>query len=105
MRKGTRLLYFQSCVGWPVGDVQGRFGLQNMVDTGQEVTRFTFKKHVDLCELASMESGLGYDDFHSHGGMANDYHVTYHRGWLHTRRVYWFRHSAIEYVFTEGGTL
>jgi hypothetical protein len=35
--------------------------------------------------------------------MAGDYHVEYFRSTLHGCRVYGFRHSAIEYVFTRRG--
>ena len=33
--------------------------------------------------------------------MAADWAVSYHRSKLHGRRVYYFRHSAIEFVFTQ----
>jgi hypothetical protein len=31
--------------------------------------------------------------------MKRDFHVTYYAGRLHGKRVYFFKHSAIEYVF------
>ena len=85
--------YLSDCVGWPRGKVDH---LNEMIDDAMDVTRRTFLKHVDRDELAALEAYLGYTrDFH----MASDWHVSYHRSKLCGFTVYYFRQSAIEYVF------
>jgi hypothetical protein len=72
-----------------------------MIEAARGITRRTFLKHVDRAELRDMEKGLGYE----RGGlmMASDWAVSYHRSTLHGKRCYYFRHSAIEHVFTNNG--
>lgn len=72
-----------------------------MIDDSTEVTRATFLRHVCRDQVTSIERLLGYTP----GGMlmSQDSHVTYHKSKLHGKRVYYFRHSAIEYVFTREG--
>ena len=91
--------YYCCCVNWPRADVHA--GLIPMVDSAVDITRKTFRQHVDSADLAELERSLGYESHPTRGlTMAGDYHVSYHRSKLHGRRVYYFRHSAIEYVFT-----
>jgi hypothetical protein len=72
----------------------------DMVDGAIDITRRTFLQHVDRDDLAAMESALGYADHPSRGlTMAADWHVSYHRSKYRGRRCYYFRHSAIEYIF------
>ena len=86
--------FYNNCVNWPRQDVPA---LLDMVDSSIDITRATFLKHVDRDELQKLESALGYDHYLS---MAQDWHVSYHRSRLHGRRVYYFKWSGIEYVFT-----
>jgi hypothetical protein len=87
------------CVDWPHPNVAP---LLDMVDRATDITRRTFLKHVNRDEVRAIERLLGYADHPGRGlTMAGDHHVTYHRSVLRGRRVYYFRHSAIEYIFTE----
>jgi len=71
-----------------------------MIDDAIEITRKTFLKHVDRNSLKDTEISLGYEQHPRQGlTMAGDYYVSYHRSLLHNKRVYYFEHSAIEYVF------
>lgn len=90
--------YFNNCVNWNRDDVHKEGGLCDMVDSGRDITRRTFIKNVGLPEVREFEKSMGYP----FGGltMAADYAVAYYRGKLHGERVYWVKHSAIEYVFT-----
>lgn len=92
--------YYNNCVGWDSNDVDTDDGLCNMIDTSIDITRETFLKHVNKDSLMQVESDLGYDRHYKQGlTMAGDYHVSYHRSKLHGKRCYFFKHSAIEYVF------
>ncbi len=74
--------------------------IEAMTDSAMDVSRRTFLRHVDQVELASVSAGLGYELHPSRGlTMGNDAHVTYHRSKYRGRRCYYFRWSAIEYIF------
>lgn len=92
--------FYNSCVSWPQNDVQEKGGLTDLVDKATEVTLETFLKYVERDELAEIEEQLGYCRNAKHGlTMANDWHVTYQKSKHHGECVYFFTHSAIEYVF------
>ena len=94
--------YYTNCVNWPRADVHKAGGLCDMIASATPITRRTFLRNVDRASLADVERALGYAP-HDPGAvlrMANDHHVSYHRSRLHGRRCYFFKHSAIEYVFT-----
>lgn len=92
--------FFHSCVGWPRRTVDCEGGLTDMVDAATDISRRTFLKHADRDNLLFLEWSLGYTAHHTHGlTMAGDWSVTYHRSKLLGERVYFFCHSAIEYVF------
>lgn len=94
------LQFYNNCVNWHDDDVDADGGLCDMIDNATDITRETFLKHVDLAALAKLEGELSYARQPSQGlTMAKDWHVTYHRSKLHGQTVYYFRHSAIEYVF------
>lgn len=98
----SKLTYLNCCVSWPAHDLEAAGGLSDMIDWGMEITRRTFLKHVCKGDLGDLEEGLGYQAHPSMGmTMANDYHVTYWRSMLHGQRVYYFVHSAVEYVFAD----
>lgn len=92
--------FYRTCVDWCAGDVHVPGGLIEMIVSEKRITRASFLRNVDRDSLRRIESSLGYRS-HPHDGltMAGDRHVTYHRSKLHGKRVYYFRHSAIEYVF------
>lgn len=92
--------FYASCVGWDPRDVHADGGLIDMIDSAIEITRRTFLKHVDRESLREVEASLGCAAHPSQGlTMAGDFHVSYHRSKLHGKRVYFFKHSAIEHVF------
>lgn len=100
----TGLRFYRCCVDWPENDVDEDGGLCDMIQSGTDITRSTFLKHVNRDDLRDREDDLGYEQHAANGlTMAGDWHVSYHRGVLHGKRVYFFKHSAIEYVFTQGG--
>lgn len=91
--------FYSDCVSWPSNDVDE--GLIPLIDEGISITRATFLKHIETAELKEIEQQLGYDSHHSKGlTMAADWHVSYHRSKLHGQRVYYFKWSGIEHVFT-----
>ncbi len=93
--------FFNNCVNWDLRDVHRSGGLCDMIDAATVISRKTFLKHVDRESIQEIEKSLGYTLNARQGlTMAGDYHVSFHRSKLHGRRVYYFRHSAIEYVFT-----
>ena len=97
------LKFYTNCVNWPRDDVHEPGGLCDMIDEALDISRKTFCRHVDRDERETVEQCLGYD-LNGRTGcltMARDYHVSYHRSKLHGERVYFFKHSAIEYVFRE----
>lgn len=96
-----RLRFYSSCVGWPGEDVHAAGGLCDMAASAVDVTRRTFLRCVDREDRIQLEHELGYASHGSRGlTMRRDWHVSYHRACLHGQAVYFFRHSAIEYVFT-----
>ena len=96
--------FYGDCVRWQKDDVFKAGGLSEMVDDAITISRDAFLYHVDRSDLFNLEKALGYEYHPSRGlTMAGDYHVSYHRSKLHGKRVYYFRHSAIEYVFTQNG--
>jgi len=94
--------FFNNCVNWPREDVHAKGGLCDMIDAAQPVARRTFLKHTDKDSRAEIERSLGYapHDPSAVLTMKRDFHVSYHRSKLHGKRVYFFKHSAIEYVFS-----
>ena len=93
--------FYRDCVSWPER-AEKPGGLSDMIDDAIDISRKTFLQHVDKLDLNYLEvASMGYAEHHKQGlTMAGDWHVTYHRSKLHGKRVYYFRHSAIEYVFT-----
>ena len=100
-----RLRYYSNCVNWPRDDVHEPGGLCTMIDEAKDITRSTFLLHVDPTDRRDLEAQLGYSLTRDGGlTMKRDYHVSYHRSRLHKRTVYFFKHSAIEYVFHDPTT-
>lgn len=94
-----KFTYYGRCVSWPLSQVPA---LIEMVDDARQITRETFRRHVDRADRERLEQRLGYE-LHPALGLtcAGDYCVSYHSSKLHGRRVYFVTHSAIEYVFTK----
>jgi len=94
--------YWKSCV-----DFCGRTGieaLQEMISDSIEITRRTFMKHVNTDTVASMAQSMGYEADGRKGlSLAADWHVCYFRSKFKGKRVYYMRHSSIEYIFTLQG--
>jgi len=97
----ARLPFFRRCVDWPRDDVHGSGGLCDIVAQERDITRRTFLWHVERQDREDVERELGYapHDPSACLTMARDWHVSYHRSRWHGAAVYFFRHSAIEYVF------
>lgn len=92
--------YLNNCVNWPENDVDTKGGLSDLIGERISISRTTFLKHVNRDDLSELESLLGYASHPKQGlTMPSDWHVEYFRSKLHGKRVYGFRHSAIEYVF------
>ena len=73
-----------------------------MIDQSRQITRATFLKHVNRQDIYSIETDLGYVRCKRQGlVMTDDWAVSYHKSKLHGRTVYYFMHSAIEYVFAQ----
>lgn len=88
-----RLPYFSRCVDWPRERLDT---LNTLINDAVMITRRTFLQHVDREALQRLEEECGYDSHWKRGlTMAGDFHVSYHR----YRDIYYFRWSAIEYVF------
>ena len=97
--KATFLTNCVCCPGPAPGEAIGA-----MVDQATEIRRRTFRQHVDLDSLREVEESLGYERFPSRGmTMAGDWHVSYHKSVFRGVPCVYFRHSAIEYIFTEAG--
>lgn len=94
-------VFYNNCVNWPSNDVHREGGLTDMIDQAIDITRDTFLTHVDKDQMKEIENQLGYGPWLR---MKNDYHVSYHRSKLHGKTVYFFKHSAIEYVFVNPRT-
>lgn len=76
--------------------------ITDMVEQEKPVGRATFLKHVDRDELREIEAGLSYEQHPSRGlTMAGDWHVSYHKSHYDGKPCYYFRHSAIEWIFVE----
>jgi hypothetical protein len=100
----ARYHFLARCVEWPAADVNAEGGLCDMIAQAVSISRESFARHTDPAERRIIESNLGYS---IHGSpyrltMGKDPHVTYHRSLLHGVRCYFFKWSAIEYVFTKG---
>lgn len=96
-----KLNYHNNCVNWDRDDVHSEGGLCDMIDQNKTITRQTFLKHVSRHDRQHLESVLGYapHDKQSRLTMKRDHHVSYHRSKLHGATCYYFKLSAIEYVF------
>lgn len=89
--------YYNNCVNWDKHDVDKSGGLSDMIDSSDDITRNEFLRNVDMNDMRALEQDLGYTRTFK---MENDYHVKYYKSKLHGKLVYFFTHSAIEYVFT-----
>ena len=89
------MLSFQfTCVGATGRNLENLF---HIIENNREITRKTFLKYVDREEMKDIENQLGYGSWLR---MSQDWHVSYHKSkTLEGLPVYYFRHSAIEYVF------
>lgn len=99
----NRYRYWKCCCDFP-NTGRSYNALVDMINDNIEITRRTFLKHVDREEQRQMELSLSYvlHPRTDHGlTMAADWHVTYHRSKYAGKRVYYFRYSSTEYIYTE----
>lgn len=90
-----RYHFVTDCTGWHSGQ-----DINDMIDTGREITRRTFLEYVNKADMKSIEKSIGYGrDF----PMSRDWHVSYHRGTFRGVPAVWFVWSAIEHIFTLDG--
>lgn len=77
--------------------------LNYIIDNEREITYNTLRKNVDSDSFKEVKELLGYNKqlFLDCGlTLQNDYAVSFHKSKLPDgRRVYYIRHSAIEYIF------
>ena len=75
--------------------------INSMAEQASDITRRTFLTYVNANELHIVEDSLEYDRHPARGlTMAGDWHVSYHKSRFRGVPVVYFRHSAIEYIFT-----
>lgn len=90
----SKLPYYCNCVGWRRDMIDVLTYLQ---ENDRQITRRTFRKHVNTETLRRIE--LEELQYFAHGAqgltMAGDWHVSYHK----CEGIYYFSHSGIEYVF------
>jgi hypothetical protein len=86
--------FFCNCVMWDKRTVDTE--LVPMIENSVQITRRTFVKRVNKEDLRLLKDSLGYDKYFP---MSSDWHVTYYKSKINKKTVYFFRHSAIEYVF------
>jgi hypothetical protein len=99
METEGKFKFYSDCVGWPSDKIDA---LHEVIDSGKQITRETFLKHVDRDGLRELETALGYEQNAMKGlTMAGDWHVDYRRSTMNGQRCYLFVHSAIEFVFTK----
>ncbi len=97
--KMKKYVFYRSWFDFTINKVQE---LTSMIDNATTITRRTFLQHVDRNERKLIEKRLGYKANSKRGlTMADDYHVSYHSSRLYNQRVYFFCHSAIEYIFVQ----
>jgi len=86
--------YYCNCVDWPREDVNA---LTEMIDKERAISRRVFVTHVRRSDLLCLERLMGY----TMGTltMAGDWHVQYYKSKYKGNTAYYFKHSAIEYVF------
>lgn len=86
-----RLPFYSDCVGWPRHQLAA---LTYLVDEGILIGRRTFFRHIDRAQLSPdwypCPAGTPYGD---------------HFFTLHREPIYWYVHSAIEFVFAEPATV
>lgn len=93
--------YWRCCIQFPTTGPEID-GLNDMIDEHVDVSRRTFMKHVGREELMDMAENLGYSSHPRKGHgltMAADWSISYHRSKYRGHRVYYFRWSAIEYIY------
>jgi hypothetical protein len=74
--------------------------LVRCIDDSREITRRTFRRHVNHESLEDLEASLGYESHPSRGlTMAGDWYVTYHKSTYKGRPCVYLRYSGIEYLF------
>jgi len=72
-----------------------------LVQQERQISRRTFLRYVDRRFLWHVEQRFGYARDRRRGvTMASDWHVSYYRSLYDGRPCVFFRHSAIEYIFT-----
>lgn len=81
-----RLPFYSDCVAWPDDKLAA---LRHLVDEGENIARATFMKHVRTEEIPP--------DWYPHNRFSWGYSFARLRGWP----IYWYVHSAIEFVFAE----
>ena len=93
-KKQMKYVYETNCVN------STERAIREMIDSNIDITRKTFLQHVDRDSLVDVEMSLGYCQHPKQGmTMAGDWHISYHRSKYRGKPCYYFRHSAIEYIF------
>lgn len=91
-------MFLMNCVSCPEDEVPE---LHRMINEALDISRETFMKH---CGESAREifKDLGYASHPSQGlTAAGDQYISYHRDKWYGKRCYFFKWSAIEYIFVE----
>ena len=93
-----RFNYLTCCVDLTMKDVDD---LNAMTDSAQEIANVTFQRR---CDWRAWAERQGYAIGPAPGllHLKDDYHVSYYRSTFRGVACYFVKHSAIEYIFTEG---
>lgn len=102
----TVFKYIGCCVDWNYKSLAEKDALFRMVDIARDITYQTFIKHVPVSEILSVNI-YPFNDYYWKPGksvelrLKDDFAVSFHSSWYMGKRVYYMRHSSIEYIFRE----
>ena len=99
--------YIGCCVDWNGRPRKEIDALIDMQDNGIQITYRTFCKHVPISEV--LEIGIyPFTEYYWKPGktrelrLKDDWSVGFYRSKYRGKRVYYMKHSAIEYIFRKG---
>lgn len=97
--------FIGSCVDFNYRPQEDIDALCEMVDTAQDISLSTFMKHVPLNLLAKLFPSYTWGPGRREGlRFKDDWAISFHRSFFKGKRCYFVKWSAIEFIFTQGGT-
>jgi len=88
--------YWKNCVSFSRNMVDD---LIRCIDTSRTIKYESFIKHVDMNDFNQLCRDLGYSFKKNELRIQDDYAVSFHISYFKKNRVYYVRHSSIEYIF------